>query len=100
MKNIIAEQSLIHNKEENMLQQMELDTMKGVEAFREEEARQKLRDERKLVDEIYKQYLAKKHPQYPKSKQKIALEEIRANSDPTKAYYVPIPARQKNLEEE
>ena len=58
MKNIIAEQSLIHNKEENLLQQMELDTMKGVEAFREEEARQKLRDERKLVDEIYKQYLA------------------------------------------
>ena len=57
IKVINAQQSLIQNNEEHLLMQMELDTAKGIQVFKEEEARQKIRDERKLVDEIYKQYL-------------------------------------------
>jgi len=57
MKVINAQQSLIQNNEEYLLMQMELDTAKGIQVFKEEEARQKIRDEKKLIDEFYKQYL-------------------------------------------
>jgi len=86
MQAINAQQALVDNNEEKLLRQMELDTSKEIQAFKEEEERQKIRDERKLVDEIYKQYLVQKHPQYPKAKEKIAMEEARPAFNPKQQY--------------
>ena len=54
---------------------MEIDTELGMRKVQEEEQRQKIRDEKKLVDEIYNQYLQKKHPQYPIAKEKLLIED-------------------------
>ena len=54
---------------------MEVDTSKAIVEQKQEEKRQKIRDERKLVDEIYNQYLINKHPNYPLAKDKISSEE-------------------------
>lgn len=40
---------------------MEMDTHKKIAAYREEEERQKQRDEKKLIEEFYGDYLAQKH---------------------------------------
>lgn len=68
---------------------MEIDTQKEILALKDEQERQKIRDEKKLVDEIYKDYLMQKHPQYPIAKQKLAIEEQNPVFDP-KHYYKPV----------
>lgn len=73
---------------------MELDTAKALERAREEEERQKIRDERKLIDEIYKDYLLDRHPHYPVAKKKIAVEEQKTQFDD---YYKPTSKLQQKI---
>ena len=65
---------------------MEIDQKKQMIALKEEEKRQKIQDEKKLVDKIYNDYLVHKHPQYPIAKKKLAIEEENPVFDP-KEYY-------------
>lgn len=53
MQAMEAEAAMVENQDELLIQQMEIDTKKAIIEQKEEEERQKIRDERKLVDEIY-----------------------------------------------
>jgi len=75
MQALEAERDLVENAEELLIRQMDVDTSKAIVEQKQEEKRQKIRDERKLVDEIYNQYLINKHPNYPLAKEKITQEE-------------------------
>ena len=48
-----AQHSIVDNNEDLYIKQMEIDTQKEIVALQMERERQKIRDEKKLVDEIY-----------------------------------------------
>ena len=83
---INAERELVENDEEHLIKQMDIDTKKAIIAVNEERVRQKVRDELQLVDEVYKDFLKSKHPNYPKAKTKIVEEEAKPGFD-NKDYY-------------
>ena len=81
-----AERDLVENDEEHLIKQMDIDTKKAIIELHEERERQKIQNELQLVDEVYKDYLIKKHPNYPKAKSKIVEEESKPDFD-NKDYY-------------